>query len=119
MTDFGDPVAVTPDAMPAPTARGGRQSNEPALMAWLTKVDAAAPGTYELASKDGDKAHPVSRGTQLRAIVNPVDENKQPLPSPFPNLSIETRAVTPGKRYRIFATRANATANAAKAPGKK
>lgn len=104
MTDFGDPVPITPDAMPKATARGGRESNVPALIAWLDKVAAAQPGTYELKSADKDAAHTVSRGTQLRSIVAGKVDGITPSDA-VKALKIETRAVVPGKRYRIFATK--------------
>lgn len=97
MIDFGNPVAVT--ELPPATARGGKQSNAPALLAWLNKVAAANPGTYELASSEPDKAHPVSRGTQLRKLVEDSDNG-------INGITIETRSVVTGKRYRIFATKA-------------
>lgn len=88
--DFGAPVPVA--EMPQGTGKGGRASNAPALEAWLGQLTAA--GTYELASKEEDGAHPVSRVTQLRTVA----KEKAPM------IRVETRAVTPGKRYRIFAT---------------
>lgn len=112
MSDFGDPVAVSPADLPPATARGGRESNEPAMRTWLGKVQAAAPGTYELASKDADKAHPTSRGTQLRALVNKPKDAPEDWTAPYPDVAIETRAVVTGKRYRIFATRTGEPAKA-------
>lgn len=87
--DFGAPIAVT--EMPPPSSRGGRAAVTPALEAWIM---ALSPGTWELASKDPDGAHPVARVTQLRKVSEPHED-----------VSIETRAVTAGKRYRIFATK--------------
>lgn len=85
--DFGDPVYV--DELPPASAKGGRTSNAPALEAWLAKLEAGK--TAELPSKDADGAHPVSRVTQMRKIAGTA-------------FKVETRPVTPGKRYRIFAT---------------
>lgn len=87
MTDFGAPIKV--DELPPQTNRGGRQSNEPALQAWLAALE---PGnTYELKSNDKDGGHPVSRVTQLRKLAGE-------------GFKVETRALESGKRYRIFAT---------------
>ena len=94
MTDFGNPVPVT--ELPPMATKGGRQSNEPALTEWLNKI--GSNGTYELASKDEDSGHPVSRVTQLRKLAEPL------------NVKIDTRAIVPGKRYRIFATKVAAAA---------
>ena len=96
MTDFGAPVPVT--ELPPVAARGGRQSNVPALTKWLEAI--APTGTFELASKDADGGHPVSRVTQLRKLAEPM------------GIKVDTRAIETGKRYRIYATRAAATANA-------
>lgn len=96
MTDFGDPVAVT--ELPPPSARGGKPSSLPGLLAWLNKVNAGNPGTYVLASKDADEAHPVQRGTQLRGLVADPANNLN-------GITIETRAVQSGKRYKIYATK--------------
>lgn len=98
MTDFGAPVPVS--ELPPLATRGGRQSNEPALTAWLDAI--AQTGTFELASKDEDGGHPVSRVTQLRKLA----EAKQ--------IKIDTRAIVTGKRYRIFATRIKPQANGRK-----
>ena len=89
MTDFGAPVPVT--ELPPMATRGGRQSNEPALTAWLEAIK--TPGTFELASKDEDGGHPVSRVTQLRKLATPM------------GITIDTRAIITGKRYRIYATK--------------
>lgn len=103
MTDFGAPVPVA--ELPPLAVKGGRQSNEPALTAWLDAV--ADKGTFELASKDEDGAHPVSRVTQIRKLAEPR------------NIKIDTRSVVTGKRYRIFATKAPATNGKAGAAAKK
>lgn len=95
MTDFGAPVPVS--ELPPLATRGGRQSNEPALTSWLDAI--GATGTFELASKDEDGGHPVSRVTQLRKLAEP----KQ--------IKIDTRAIVTGKRYRVFATRIKPTPN--------
>lgn len=94
--DFGDPVKA--ELPPAPE-RGGRASMRPALLAWLEKVATAGPGTYELKSTDDDGAHIVSRGTQLRNIINDAAA-----PETVRGLKVETRAVVSGKRYRVFVT---------------
>ena len=99
--DYGDPVYV--EELPPTSGKGGRQSNAPAMEAWLAKI---SPGkTAELPSKDEDGAHPVSRVTQMRKVAGTA-------------FKIETRPVVGGKRYRIFAT-VNATPEAAKAEAPK
>lgn len=110
MTDFGDPIAVKAEDMPAATARGGRESNVPALAAWLEKVAAANPGTYELRSKDPDGAHTTLRGGQLKKIVRGEMDGVTPSDA-VKQLKIETRAVVSGKRYRVFATKEAPAAN--------
>ena len=100
--DFGDPIAVT--ELPPAAARGGRQSNEPALIAWLDKVPAT--GVYQLASTDKDGGHPVSRVTQLRKLAEPR------------GVMIQTRVIETGKRYFVYGTRevANQAATAPNTP---
>lgn len=96
--DFGAPVAV--DVLPPASVKGGRKSATPALEAWLKQLE---PGkTYELASKEKDGAHPLSRVTQLRKLAGDA-------------FKVETRPVVSGKRYRIFATVATTEANGTKA----
>lgn len=105
--DFGKPVPVKPDDIPAKSARGGRTPTAPALEAWLKQI---TPGsTFELASADPDGAHGQSRVTQLRKVAGAA-------------YVVETRPVVPGKRYRIFVTLADAekaSPNGAKATAKK
>lgn len=104
--DFGEPIKAE---LPPAAARGGRASFQPAMLAWLEKVAAAAPGTYELASSDEDGAHVVSRGTQLRKLVEAPDA-----PESVRGLKVETRAVVSGKRYRVFVTKEAPAANGGK-----
>lgn len=89
--------AVTLTELPPVTTRGGRVSSAPILRDWLAM---AKPGSWvELPSDDEDGAHPVSRVTQVRKLAA---DNATANPT-APVVKIETRAVTSGKRYRIFA----------------
>lgn len=101
--DFGTPVPVT--ELPPASPRGGRQSNEPAIKAWLDALP--GPGTFELASTDEDGGHPISRKQTMVKLVK----------ASYPNIRVDSRPIVPGKRYRIFAT--NTAEATAKATGKK
>lgn len=91
--EFGTPVPVT-EMPPGTSGKGGRASNAPGLTAWLNAAAKAGPGTYELASdNETDHAHPIGRLTQIRKIA-----------TDMPGIKIESRVITAGKRYRIFAT---------------
>ena len=103
--DFGKPIAVKVEDLPAKSNRGGRTPVAPALEAWLAQIP--ADGTFELASSDKDGAHGQARVTQLRKIAGA-------------DYAVETRAVVPGKRYRIFVRKATANeANGGKATAAK
>lgn len=102
---FGEPVKV--DAIPGRRSGPGRESLEPAMKAWLAKLEPGA--TYELASpKDAEgnpEGHGLNRVTRLREIAGEA-------------FRIETRVLDGKKnRYRVFATVATAEANAEPAKG--
>lgn len=89
-------TAVTVDraTMPTPSKRGGRASNEPAIIEFLKTV--TEPNvTVEMVSGDKDGGHPVNRVTQIRKI------NKEQFAS---SLTIETAPIESGKRYRVYVT---------------
>ena len=77
--------------MPAPGKRGGgRQSNVPAIEAFLQSV--TEPGvTYQMGSPDEDGGHPVNRITQLRKLAGE-------------KFKVETSPIESGKRYYVFVT---------------
>lgn len=93
---FGEPVKV--DSIPGRRSGPGRESLEPAMKAWLEKLE---PGSaYELASpKDAEgnpEGHGLNRVTRLREIAGE-------------GFRIETRVLEGKKnRYRVFATVATA-----------
>jgi hypothetical protein len=77
--------------MPPPGKRGGgRQSNVPAIEAFLASV--TEPGvTYQMGSPDADGGHPVNRITQLRKLAGE-------------KFKVETSPIESGKRYFVFVT---------------
>lgn len=79
--------------MPQPGKRGGRQSNAPAINAFLASI--TEPGTtYQMGSPDEDGGHPVNRVTQVRKLA--VEDGR--------NLKVETSPIESGKRYFVFVT---------------
>ena len=89
--DLGTPIPVDRATMPQPGKRGGRASNEPEMVRWLSALQ---PGTtYQLGGGDADGAHTVNRITQLRKVASKSGE-----------FTIETSPVESGKRYLVFVT---------------
>lgn len=87
-------IPIDRATMPAPSKRGGRQSNAPAIVEFLKGV--TDPGvTVEMGSPDPDGGHPVNRVTQIRKIV------KDDFGDAF---KVETAPIESGKRYRVFVT---------------
>lgn len=90
--DFGEPTKV--DALPARRSGPGRQSLEPAMKAWLAKLEPGA--TYEMQSAQDAEGNPEGHGlnriTRLRELAGET-------------VKIETRTLNGKKnRYRVFAT---------------
>lgn len=82
-------VPVAESDMPAAAKRGGRQSNVPAIKAFL---DAIEPGNwYQMLSADDDKGHPVNRVTQIRKLVQESG-----------GFDLKTSAIETGKRYHVY-----------------
>lgn len=82
-------VPIADADMPAAAKRGGRQSNEPAIRAFLNTVQ---PGAwYQMLSEDDDKGHPVNRVTQVRKIITDTG-----------GFDLKTSAIESGKRYHVF-----------------
>lgn len=76
--------------MPTPGKRGGRQSNTPAIEAFLASC--TEPGTtYQMGSPDPDGGHPVNRVTQVRKLAGE-------------RFKVETSPIESGKRYFVFVT---------------
>lgn len=83
-------VPVDRATMPKPGKRGGRQSNLPAIEAFLQSCD--KPGvTYQMGSPDEDGGHPVNRVTQVRKLAGET-------------FKVETSPIESGKRYLVFVT---------------
>jgi len=108
--DLGDPVPVK-DRPPSPP-RGGRAPARPAYEAWLAKLQPGAE--FELASKDEDKAHSVSRLNALRAVAKELSTAD----GASRIYRIDAVPVVPNKRYRIFGSVTLAESNG-EAPAKK
>jgi len=92
--DLGAPVPIK--ERPVSPPRGGRAPVRPAYEAWLAKLTPGAE--FELASKDEDGAHSISRLTSFRTIakeLNAADGATRVY-------QIDSVPVVPNKRYRIF-----------------
>lgn len=92
--DLGAPVPVK-ERPPSPP-RGGRAPVRPAYEAWLGLLKPGAE--YEMASKDEDKAHSISRLNTLRQIVKELNAAE----GATRTYTIDAVPVVPNKRYRIF-----------------
>src|SRR6185503_16758103 len=94
--DLGAPIPVK--ERPASPPRGGRAPVRPAYEAWLNQLQPGAE--YEMASKDEDKAHSISRLNSLRTVAKEMTaaEDAKYI------YQIDQVPVVPNKRYRIFAS---------------
>ena len=92
--DLGAPIPVK-DRPPSPP-RGGRAPLKPALEKWLGQLQPGAE--YEMASKDEDKAHSISRLTAIRQVAKEMSAADT---SEF-TYHVDAVPVVPNKRYRIF-----------------
>ena len=92
--DLGAPIPVK-ERPPSPP-RGGRAPVKPAYEAWLAKLQPGAE--YEMASKDEDKAHSISRLNTLRQIAKEMNAAE----GATRTYQIDAVPVVPNKRYRIF-----------------
>ena len=110
--DLGAPVPVK-DRPPTPP-RGGRAPVRPAYEAWLGQLKPG--GEFEMASKDEDKAHSISRLNTLRQIAKELSA----APDAKFTFTIDAVPVVPNKRYRIFGSvKAKPAAEAPAAPAAK
>jgi len=94
VADFGAPVKVA-ERPPSPT-RGGRQSLRPAYEKWLTQLEPGAE--FEMASKDEDGAHAISRLNTLRKVAKELNEAD----GATMKYKVDAVPVVANKRYRIF-----------------
>lgn len=92
--DLGAPIPVK-ERPPSPP-RGGRAPVRPAYEAWLKQLQPGAE--YEMASKDDDKAHSISRLNSLRQVAKEMNAEKDSTLV----YQIDAVPVVPNKRYRIF-----------------
>jgi len=92
--DLGAPVPIKDRPISPP--RGGRAPVRPAYEAWLAKLQPGAE--FEMASKDEDKAHSISRLTTLRGIAKELSTAE----GSTRVYQIDAVPVVPNKRYRIF-----------------
>lgn len=92
--DFGAPVKVDPKERPPAPVRGGKAPVRPAYEAWLNQLEPGAE--YELASKDPDGGHSISRLNALRQVA------KEHGPTVGKAFRIDSVPLVKNKRYRIF-----------------
>lgn len=91
--DFGAPIKIDPKAKPEIRGRGGKPTMRPAYVAWLNALEPGAE--YEMASKEPDGAHPVTRLNALRKVAKELG-----------GFTVESVYIgNDKKRVRIFAKR--------------